>query len=81
MERGLVMFGRLLPGAVGRTMRWVERAAAVLARVGALGLAVAPRGMTMGWVVAAPAGMPAAGIKPDGCGGLTAGIGPDPGGV
>ena len=36
--------------------------------------------MTIGCVVAVLAGMPEVGIKPEGCGGLTAGMGPEPGG-
>ena len=39
------------------------------------------RGIDMGWVVAVPKGFIEAGIKPVGCGGLTAGKEPVPGGV
>jgi hypothetical protein len=39
------------------------------------------RGIDIGWVVAVPDGTTLTGIKPVGCGGLTAGKLPDPGGV
>ncbi len=79
IERGLVILGRLLE-LVGRTIRCVERDDC--ATPGRLGLRPdPPRGMTIGCVVAALAGRPEVGIKPDGCGGLTAGMGPELGGV
>ena len=82
MESGLVLLVR--PPAVpeGKTMRCVERDDC--ATPGRAGLRPAPlRGITIGCVVAAPAGIPEVGIKPEGWGGLTTGAAgaADPGGV
>jgi hypothetical protein len=69
----------------GRTIRCVERAEAGEVRLGRkgafAGAAVAGRGIIIGWVVAAPVGMPAEGIKPDRLGGLGGGGEPGAGGV
>jgi len=80
MVRGFVLLGRE-PGGVGRTIRCVERVDC--AAPGRLGLrpVMAARGMDNGCVVTVPAGMGGAGVKPLGCGNLTAGKGPVPGGV
>lgn len=68
------------PGGVGRTIRCVDLV--VCAAPGRIGLRpeVLLRGMGIGCVVAVPAGTEA-GIKPVGCGGLTVGKAPPPGGV
>jgi hypothetical protein len=58
---GIVFVLEVFPVALGMTIRWVERVGAGLSLVGA----VACRGMTMGWVVAAPVARPVAGIKPE----------------
>jgi hypothetical protein len=80
MVRGFVLLGRE-PGGVGRTIRCVDRVDC--AAPGRLGLrpAMTVRGMDIGCVVAVPAGMGDAGIKPTGCGDLTSGTDPAPGGV
>jgi hypothetical protein len=78
MESDLVLVG--FAGFAGSTIRWVERVAAGVARVGRIG-APPGRGMTIGCVVAAPAGMPAEGIKPESWGGFGGGGVAEPGGV
>jgi hypothetical protein len=64
-------------------MRCVERDGVPEGRpVGRGGGGLAPgRGMTMGWVVAAPAGIPPEGNNPDNCGGVPPDVGPEGGGV
>src|ERR1700683_2021858 len=76
---GFVLFG-LVPGGVGRTIRWVGRVD--WPRPGRLGFRAAPpvRGMAIGCVMAVPAGMTAGDNKPVGWGGLTEGKEPVTGG-
>ena len=79
MVSGFVLLGRE-PGGVGRTIRCVDRVdCPVPGRVGFRPV-IPVRGTAIGCVVAVPAGMGVAGIKPVGCGGLTAGKEPVTGG-
>jgi hypothetical protein len=77
MLRGFVLLGRE-PGGVGRAIRCVERVTPE--RLG-VRPATAARGIDNGCVVTVPAGMGGAGIKPTGCGDLTAGEDAMSGGV
>ena len=79
MVRGFVLLDRD-PGGVGRIIRWVDRDVGGTGRLG-LRPVVGVRGTAIGCVVAVPAGMPEEGIKPVGCGALTTGNDPVPGGV
>jgi len=79
MVRGFVLLG-CEEGGGGSTIRWVDRDAAGTGRL-CLSPIIPVRGTDIGCVVAVPAGMPEAGIKPVGCGALTAGKDPVPGGV
>jgi hypothetical protein len=80
MVRGFVLLGRE-PGGVGRTIRCVDRVdCAVPGRFG-LRLIKPVRGVDIGCVVAVPADRGGAGIKPLGCGNLTAGKDTVAGGV
>ncbi len=80
MERDLVPLSPPVLVREGRTILWVERDEGGVARAGRMG-ELPGRGMTIGCVVAAPAGMPVAGINPESCGGLTIGEEPAAGGV
>jgi hypothetical protein len=66
----------------GRTMRWVERFG-VPGRGGGGGREGPPagRGMTIGWVVAAPVAIPPLGNKPESWGGFPPDTVPGTGGV
>jgi hypothetical protein len=79
MVRGFVLLGRE-PGGAGRTIRCVDRVDCTTPGRAGLRPVVLVRGMGIGCVVTDPAEI-TAGIKPVGCGGLTAGKAPDPGGV
>jgi hypothetical protein len=80
MVSAFVLLGRE-PGGVGRTIRWVDLVDCPVP--GRLGFSpvVLVRGMGIGCVVAVPADLTEAGIKPVGCGGLTEGKEPVPGGA
>ena len=75
----LVLVAVLPPGGVGRTMRCVERVGPPRPGRTAFRPVAPVRGMTIGCVVATPEATEE-GINPVGCGGLTAGKVPEPGG-
>jgi hypothetical protein len=62
---GFVLLGRE-PGGVGKTIRCVERVDWPVPGRDGLRPVCPVRGMDIGWVVAVPAGMGVAGIKPVG---------------
>jgi hypothetical protein len=75
-----VLFGRA-PGGVGRTILCVERVDCPVPGRAGLSPAAPVLDMDIGWVVAVPGGVLAAGINPVGWGGLTEGKDPAAGGV
>lgn len=80
-ERDFVEVGRLLGALGGSTILWVDRTDCdAPGRVG-FRPELPVRGITIGWVVTEPAGIPDAGTIPYGCGGFKEGIEPDAGGV
>lgn len=81
VERGLVPVPRLFGALGGSTIRWVDRTDCATPGRAGLRPELPARGIIIGWVVAAPAEIPDAGISPDGWGGFTEGMVPDAGGV
>ncbi|HUB67259.1 MAG TPA: hypothetical protein VL981_07235 [Candidatus Methylacidiphilales bacterium] len=61
-----VVLGRLFGALGGRTIRWVDRTDCAMPCRAGLRPELPARGMTIGWVVAAPDGIPDAGINPAG---------------